>query len=129
MNRCYGCGEDNPRGLQLGPLAAIVGDEIHIDCTIAADFDGFDGIVHGGAVATILDEAMGMANSRIHKVEGAVTAKLEIEYRRPVRSNTPLEVRARSSRKGRKFDCSGEILSQEGEVLARATSIWVLPAE
>lgn len=128
-NRCYGCGEDNPIGLRLGPLARIEGEEIHIECTIDATFDGFDGIVHGGVVATILDEAMGMANSRIHQVQGAVTARLEIEYLRPVRSDSPIKVRARSSRSGRKLDGAGEILDQDDEVLAKATSLWVLPVE
>lgn len=127
LNTCFGCGEDNPNGLQLGPLARVENGEIHIDFSVPSHFEGFNGIVHGGIVATILDEAMGMACTRIHKVHGAVTANLNITFRSPVASSVPLTIVARSNRKDRKFHCTAEILV-EGDVLAEAAGLWILPA-
>lgn len=129
MNTCFGCGEDNPRGLQLGPLARIEDGEIRIDLEVPRDFEGFEGIVHGGIVATMLDEAMGFTITRIHDVRGAVTADLNLEFKAPVKTETPIQVRARSSKNGRRFDCSAEILDGSGNVLAEAKSLWVIPAD
>jgi uncharacterized protein (TIGR00369 family) len=129
VNTCFGCGEDNPRGLQLGPLARIEDGEIHIDFEVPSEFDGFGGVVHGGIVATILDEAMGMSCSRIHQIKGAVTANLNITFRSPVRSGKPISVRAKSDREGRKFNCSAEIRDADSNVLAEATSLWILAGQ
>jgi uncharacterized protein (TIGR00369 family) len=126
LNTCFGCGEDNPRGLQLGPLAQIQDGQIHIEYEVPSDFDGFDGIVHGGIVATMLDEAMGMACTRIHEIRGAVTANMNITFRSPVRSGKPIRIWARSDRDERKFNCSAEILDENDKVLAEATSLWIL---
>lgn len=126
MNTCFGCGEDNPRGLQLGSLARIEDGQIHIDYEVPSDFDGFDGVVHGGIVATMLDEAMGMACTRIHEIHGAVTANMNITFRSPVLSGKPIHIQAESDRDGRKFNCSAEIHDESGKVLAEATSLWIL---
>lgn len=129
MNTCFGCGEDNPRGLQLGPLARIEDGEIRIDLKVPKDFEGFEEIVHGGIVATMLDEAMGFTVTRIHQARGAVTANLNLEFKGPVKTDTTVQVRARSVREGRRFDCSAELLDTEGRVLAGATSLWIIPSD
>jgi acyl-coenzyme A thioesterase PaaI-like protein len=128
MNTCFGCGEDNPRGLQLGPHAEIRDGGIHIEYRVPSDFEGFTGIVHGGIVAAILDEAMGMSCSRVHNIHGAVTANLNITFRSPVRTEVPLTIRARAERNERKFNCTAQIYGENDELLAEASSLWILPA-
>jgi len=53
--------------------------------------DGFPGIVHGGIVATLLDEAMSKAIAAIGSA--ALTAELKVRYRRPVPSGNEFAVR------------------------------------
>lgn len=128
MNNCFGCGEDNPRGLQLGALVRIEDGEIRLNFSVPKNFEGFEGVVHGGIVGAILDEAFGFTCTRVHGIRGAVTVNLNLSFKAPVQTETPIEVRARSVRDGRKFHCSGEIFDEEGELLAEATSLWILPA-
>lgn len=127
MNLCFGCGEDNPQGLQLGPLTRIEDGEVRISYRVAEHFAGFEGVVHGGVIATILDEAMGLAITRTQDAKGAMTVSLNVEFKAPVRTDTPIEVRARAVREAGKFFCSSEILNPEGGVLARGESLWILP--
>ncbi|MGH9194899.1 MAG: PaaI family thioesterase, partial [Acidimicrobiia bacterium] len=112
----------------LGPLARVEDGEIRIEFAVPAEFEGFEGVVHGGIVGTILDEAFGFTCTRVHEIRGAVTVNLNLTFKAPVPTVTPIEVRARSAREGRKFHCSGEILDADGKVLAEATSLWILPA-
>ncbi|HET7648423.1 MAG TPA: PaaI family thioesterase [Gaiellaceae bacterium] len=88
---CWGCGE-NPNGIRL-PLPAAEGltgyeayfafDERH---------QGGPGIVHGGLVASALDEAVGLLATWY--AFPAVTARILVRYRKPVPINTELLIRA-----------------------------------
>ena len=49
---------------------------------MAAEYQGGPGFVHGGIIATLLDEVMGKV-SRFRNVR-TVTAELHVEYLRPV---------------------------------------------
>ncbi len=59
--------------------------------TPEAAWDGYPGIVHGGLVGAVLDEAM----SKAVTAGGArvMTAELRVRYRLPVQSGVPLTVR------------------------------------
>jgi len=89
-NRCIVCGESNPRGLHLRFTSA--GDRAvravwHTDNT----WEGFRGLVHGGIVSTVLDEAMSKAVAA-HGIR-ALTCELRVRLRRHVASDEELEVR------------------------------------
>lgn len=87
-------------------------------CTLTASHGGPPGRVHGGLVAALLDEVVGVAAF----AAGApgMTASLTVRYRKPTPHNTPLEVRARLDRwDGRKRWVSGEVIAN-GEVTAEA---------
>ncbi len=87
-------------------------------------FTGPPGHCHGGIIATILDEAMGKVN-KLHDVI-ALTSQMTIEYLRPVPLNQPLRVESREvSVRGRKHVNKGEILNQEGKVLARGRAVFI----
>ncbi len=57
---CVVCGQEHPRGLRIRYEAGSDGS-INARWTPTADWEGFRGIVHGGIVATVLDEAMSKA--------------------------------------------------------------------
>ena len=78
-DRCFGCGVQNPIGLHLEGFTET-GTGVQAPFTPSSNFSGFHGVVHGGVIATALDEIS--AWSAI-VAEGVFifTAKLEIRYR------------------------------------------------
>ena len=57
QNRCFGCGQANGIGLHL---EFFLGDDGRVVClaAIADTYEGPPGYVHGGIIATLLDETM-----------------------------------------------------------------------
>src|SRR5436305_10603226 len=82
-NRCFGCGPANPAGLHLEFLLA---EDQSVVCltTIPDTFEGPRTYLHGGIIATLLDETMSKA-IRAHNLV-AMTRHMEVDYRRPVPS-------------------------------------------
>jgi len=88
------------------------------------EYQGGPGFVHGGIIATLLDEAMGKVN-RFHNVR-AVTAELVVEYLKPVPVGEELIVEAHEIEKhGRNLRHFGEIRDTRGQVLARGHGRFV----
>lgn len=100
---------------------------------VGEDICGHPGIVHGGLLATMLDE--GLARCCLpalpHRI--AVTANLNINYRKPVPAGSFLVLRARTVKlEGRKAWLEGhiELLTKPGEtpqVLTEATALFISP--
>ena len=123
QNRCFGCGPANAIGLQLEFLLAEDGAVVCLP-TIPECFEGPPGYLHGGIIATLLDEAM----SKTVRARGlkAVTGRMEIDYRRPVRSAAPIRMEGRLLRsEGRKHWTEARILDARGHVLAEAKGIFI----
>jgi uncharacterized protein (TIGR00369 family) len=81
--------------------------------------------VHGGIIATVLDEVMSKV-SRFFDVR-AVTAELTVEYRKPVRIGTDLIVEGFNARReGRQLYHEGEIRDAAGTLLARGRGRFVV---
>ena len=121
-NMCFACGTANPIGLKL---AFSTDGEAYVT-TFVADrrFQGYDGIIHGGILATVLDEVM--ARYVWEKVGPAVTAKLEVRYQRPAPTEQPITVRGwitGQRRQGRIFDTAARASLADGTVLAEATGV------
>jgi uncharacterized protein (TIGR00369 family) len=123
QNRCFGCGQDNADGLRLEFLRAEDGSVVSFP-TVPERFEGPATYVHGGIIATLLDEAM----SKSVRVLGvtAVTRHMEIEYLRPVLSGEPVRLEGRLVRsEGRKHWTEAKILSARGHVLAEAKGLFI----
>ena len=83
QNRCFGCGTANPTGLRLEFMLAQDGTVVCL-AAIPETFEGPRGFVHGGIIATLLDEAMSKA-VRSHNLV-AMTRHMEVDYKLPVPS-------------------------------------------
>lgn len=120
---CFGCGTENPFGLRL--RARRIGDEIHGEVTFGAHHVGAPAFAHGGAVAAAIDDCLGFLLYVIG--EPAVTAKLEVDYRRPVMIETPYRLRAfLTGRKDRKFFTQVEMHEAEtGNLAAEGTGMFL----
>ncbi len=91
---------------------------------IAPEFQGGPGFVHGGIVATLLDEVMAKV-SRFEK-DYAVTGALNIEYVKPVPIGEELVVEGwETGREGRVRTRQGEIRNSAGKVLARGSGKFI----
>ena len=92
---------------------------------LGPEYQGATGFIHGGIIATVLDEVMSKV-SRFENVH-AVTAELTVEYLRPVRVNEDLQVEGFATRsEGRDLYREGEIRNAAGVVLARGRGRFVI---
>ena len=123
-NSCFGCGAGNPRGMQLKFEQDDAAQRIRGHFSLGDEYSGGPGILHGGIIAVLLDEAMGKVG-RFRGVR-AVTAELKIEYLRPMPVGHEIVVEAREvEMNGRNMFREGEIRSTKGIVLARGTGRFV----
>ena len=83
FRRCYGCGPDNERGLQLSFGLDRDAQRVEAAFQPAAHMAGYRTMIHGGVTATLLDEAMGWALWGLLERLG-VTHKVDVSYRRPL---------------------------------------------
>jgi uncharacterized protein (TIGR00369 family) len=123
QNQCFGCGPANPTGLKLEFMLAQDGSVVCLT-EIADRFDGHPGYLHGGVIATLLDEAM----SKAVRARGltAMTGRMEIDYLRPVPSGAPLRMEGCIVRsEGRKHWTEARILNARGTALAKAKGIFI----
>ena len=112
---CFACGRDNPIGLQLSFREEK--DTYITTFTPGPQHQGYDGIVHGGIVSTLLDEIM--ARYVYSKGINAVTARLEIRYRRPTPVGQELTITGKIDRqRGKMFEMTGCIQLADGTVTA-----------
>ncbi len=120
---CFGCGPDNETGLQIRVTDVAKGE---IGCTYAfpVRFQGGPGVVHGGAIAAVLDDVVGTVPLAIKSP--AVTARLTVNYRRPVLIGHEVNVRAwQENVDGRKRYIKGEMTDSMGRIVADADALMV----
>ena len=89
---------------------------------------GFAGVVHGGIVAALLDDALAAVG--YYEGEPTVTARLAVRYRQPVRPGQRLRVEAaETSRKGALRRGHAVVRGDDGTVVAEADATMMrLPA-
>lgn len=121
-------GTNNPAGLQCvfydledGSVgAAFTGGPLH---------QGHNGLLHGGFIAAVLDEAMGRSNRNagVPMEQPVVTAELTTKFIRPIPLGQEMRVYGKVERMdGRKRFTSGEIVDGEGNVMASATALFIV---
>jgi acyl-coenzyme A thioesterase PaaI-like protein len=123
-NRCFACGEANREGLRLrftyDPATKTASCHVRIE----PKYQGATGFAHGGIIGTLLDEAMAKANG----MGGirAMTARLEISYRKAVPLKTKLFLTGRRIKKqGRKLYLKSELRSADNILLAEASGLFI----
>jgi acyl-coenzyme A thioesterase PaaI-like protein len=91
QDQCVVCEPDHPHGLRIRYNTDPVGGAT-ADWTPTPAWEGFRGMIHGGILATVLDEAMSKAVAAT-RCE-ALTGELRVRFRRHVVSGEPLRIRA-----------------------------------
>ena len=128
---CFICGLQNPVGLHMSIYNDHDGNCIYSDITIPDQYQSYPGVVHGGIVATMLDEISGRATIMNGDDQNLmVTMKLEVKYRLPTPTNTPWKIVGRVvSQTETRAKVLGEIQLIDGTVTASCESLLARPPE
>lgn len=123
--QCFACGRKNPFGLKLEWFNNYDEKCVETSFTLDDNYCSYPGTVHGGILATILDETSGRAVLLDNNFERLmVTLKMEIVYKKNTPTNTPLKAVGRVLKDGgSRAQVEGEIILPDGTVSAKCTSI------
>ena len=120
---CIVCGPNHPHGLRIRY-------EVLRDGTVTArwqpttEWEGFRGIVHGGIIGTVLDEAMSKA---VAATQGeALTAELRVRYHHHVEAGEDLYIRGWVvERRRRLIRTEATLATADGSERARAWAVFL----
>jgi acyl-coenzyme A thioesterase PaaI-like protein len=125
---CFGCGERNSDGLQMRFIPD--GDHSACEYQVPARYQSWQGIVHGGMVSLMLDEAVGWA--AWHAGHPGVTGRLEVRLRLPLKVGERVRVVGRVERVRRNLIYTSAYIDRisDGVRVADATAtLMEAPAE
>jgi uncharacterized protein (TIGR00369 family) len=125
--RCFGCGPLNSEG--LGMRFEPRDGESVCEFEVPARYQSWAGMVHGGVVALMLDEAVGWA--AWHAGHPGVTGKLEVRYRQPLRVGEAIRAvgRVERIRRGSLVYAEGTIdrLSDGARIAEASATLMAVP--
>ena len=126
---CLVCGRENPHGLHLD-LHVDAAGAVTVAFTPAGHHIGFQGVTHGGVLATVLDEAMVWAATWAGR-RFCLCGEMTVRFRKPALVGQPLTVEARVEvNRPRIVKAVGVVRDASGVVVAEATGTYVpLPPE
>jgi len=114
-DHCFVCGKSNPIGFDL--QFSYLNDRIETSFIPKPEHGGYKNKVHGGILATLLDECMGWT-SIISRPVLCVAADLSIRYKLPANVGEKLLISAELlSDKKRLFLAKGKIAYEDGTTL------------
>ena len=127
---CFVCGRDNPIGLHMY-FYDNDADTVTGNFTPDDRYQGYPGIMHGGILATILDEVVGRVAMIGDHHRFMMTVNLKVQYRHPVEINTPLRAVGQVIRiRGRIGKAEGKIYLPDGTIACQADmTLADMPAE
>ena len=126
-HNCFACGELNEIGLHLKLI--LEPERCWTELVMPRRFEGWEGIIHGGILCTILDEVMAWALV-VHDNWG-VTARLSIDFRQPVTVGQSIRAEGWITEAKRRIQVTaGRIVDAEsGRELATAQATYVAASE
>ena len=122
-HNCFACGGDNPIGMRL---RIEIGDGVARTAWVAGEnFVGWSDKLHGGIIATMLDEVMAWA--LVGEDNWGVTARMNVAFRRPVEVGTTVRAEGWiATARRRVVDTAAHLIDAEsGDELASATGVYV----
>jgi uncharacterized protein (TIGR00369 family) len=119
FDMCFACGQKNPIGLKLkftqegkGVRAEFTPGELH---------QGWSGVVHGGVIGCILDEAMSYASLAVGV--NSLTARMQTRFKRPLQTGQSLVITAHVTKQTRKLiEAKAEMHLRDGTPVADSTA-------
>jgi acyl-coenzyme A thioesterase PaaI-like protein len=123
---CFICGVENPVGLKL-KIYEVEPGVVETTYTAPEHFQGYPGVLHGGIVASILDEISGRAlMGEPSAPRFMFTGKLEVKYRKNVPIGRPLKIVGKAGKsRGKIAEGWAGIYDEAGDLLAEANSLLI----
>jgi acyl-coenzyme A thioesterase PaaI-like protein len=123
---CFVCGLENPVGLKL-KMYQVEPGVIETTYTAPEHFQGYPGVLHGGIVASLLDELSSRAQmGDPSEPRFMFTGKLEVKYRKNVPVGKPLKIIGKAGKsRGRTAEGWAGIYDECGTLLAEATALLI----
>jgi len=114
-SQCFGCGQDNPIGLKLS--FQWDGQKAWTEFTPTELHQGWPGMLHGGIIICLLDEAMGYAS--LFEGVHCVTARIQVNLKRLTPVNETLLITSSIIKKTRRLiETQAKITLADGTVVA-----------
>jgi uncharacterized protein (TIGR00369 family) len=127
-HHCFACGASNPIGMRLH--IELSDGAARTEWVVGDDYVGWSDKLHGGIIATLLDEVMAWAPSSFDS--WAVTAEMSVRYRASASPGEWLTASARvASRRRRIYEVVGEVRGPDGRLIAegRGRYLGASPSE
>lgn len=123
---CFACGRDNPISLGL-KFKSTADNKVAAFFEPRREHQGYEGIIHGGIISTLLDEAM-VSTIAANGVE-AVTAELTIRFKEETKLGEKLKVEGYiTDHKSRLIFTEGILTNQNGDIKAKAKAKFMIKA-
>lgn len=120
---CFACGPENKIGLQLH-FEHLNGEGVIARTQLRPEFQGWQGIAHGGIALALLDEAMAhAAGAAGHR---GVTASMNSRFRKAIPLNAPIVIEGRVKWMRRNvLELEARVTDESGSVLVEAEGRFV----
>ncbi len=124
-NMCFGCGPANEHGLKMKFFGSD--NMIYADIAVPGYLLGWNGVVHGGILSTILDEVMSWGAIFLTK-KFILTKSMTVNYHKPVRVGDMLRVESEIKERlsEREAAMTGRIFNSKGELSVSSTGVMAL---
>jgi len=126
---CFGCGRDNPIGVAL--QMRWDGEKVSAFFSPRIEFAGFEEVIHGGIVCTLLDEVMWWAIAAKDR-KCTVTADMKVQFRHPVTTQGTYTIEGWVTKqvKSKVYTAAARVLAENGKTCAQSEARFVvLPQE
>ncbi len=124
QSRCIVCGPDHPHGLRIQFDIGPEGDA-GAEWVPTSEWEGFEGIIHGGLVSTVLDEAMAKAVASTQ--DDALTGEIRVRFRTQVEPGKRYQIRGWiAGRRKRLLNTEAALTTLAGEECAHAWAVFVV---
>ena len=124
-HNCFGCSPTNPSGLQM--TFYTENSSVYSRLTVPDHLCGWDRLVHGGVISTILDEIMSWTGIYMLK-QITMTKSMTVEFIKPVYINSELKAEGKVLEKTGKHEAllEGSLYNVKGTLCARSQANFVI---
>jgi len=124
-NYCFVCGSANPHGLKLTFSYDEKNEEMVSRAVFPKHFQGWEGVLHGGLISTVMDEIM--IKAAHHKGFKCVTAELNIRFKKPALLKKEFIIKGKVTEIDRRLiRTEGKIIDSDNITIATASGKFVV---
>lgn len=124
-NMCFGCGPANDTGLKMTFHGSD--DLVYSEITVPGHLIGWQGVVHGGILSTMLDEVMSWGAIFLTR-RFILTKTMTVNYHRPVMAGEKLRVESCIENRVSERECimTGKIFNSKGELSTTSSGTFAV---